>query len=102
MVKAEWSADSSADDWPADSWRLALTRIGGNAGGCHVEEFFADPVGGPVIFNGGGVVSFGQVVGHFLRSVTLQECAATPGVERALREGTTPQVSRRRARRRFE
>ncbi len=28
------------------------------------EEVFADPVFGPVIFNGGGVVGFGQVVRH--------------------------------------
>jgi hypothetical protein len=39
------------------------------------EEVFADPVFGPVIFKEGGVVGFGQVVGHgvlgWLRGVTL-------------------------------
>ncbi len=33
------------------------------------EEVFADPVFGPFIFNGGGVVGFGEVVGHGVRSI---------------------------------
>ena len=46
--------------WPPGRW-LCDGRIGRGLG----EEVFADPVFGPVIFNGGGVVGFGQVVRHF-------------------------------------
>ena len=37
----------------------------GRSSGCGLgEELLAHPVFGPVIFNGGGVVGFGQVVRH--------------------------------------
>ena len=41
------------------------------------EEIFADPVTGPVIFNGGWVVGFGQVVRHFFFGEPLK-FAETP------------------------
>ena len=43
---------------------LVLDWSGGSAGCGLDEEIFADPVAGPMIFNGGGVVGFGQVVRH--------------------------------------
>ena len=42
---------------------LVLDGLSGSRDG---EEFLADPVAGPVIFNGGGVVGFGQIVRHVL------------------------------------
>jgi hypothetical protein len=42
----------------------ARNRIGARIGRGLGEELLAHPVFGPVIFNGGGVVSFGQVVRH--------------------------------------
>ncbi len=50
----------------------ALVLVGCSGRG-HGEELFADPVFGPVIFNGGGVVGFGQVVRH-------EGSGATPGM----------------------
>ncbi len=42
------------------------------------EELFADPVSGPMIFNGGGVVGFGQVVRHWVWSKAPGMCAKSP------------------------
>ena len=38
------------------------------------EELLAHPVFGPVIFNGGGVVSFGQVVRHIILDESPMDC----------------------------
>ncbi len=46
-------------------------------GGGYDEEFFADPVIGPVIFNGGWVVGFGQVVRHFVFGESPMEMRKT-------------------------
>ena len=49
---------------------LAVRALASDAAGSGVgcgEEVLADPVFGPVIFNGGGVVGFGQVVRHVCR-----------------------------------
>ena len=78
-------------DWP--SGRLVLDRAAGAGVGCG-EEIFADPVFGPVIFNGGGVVGFGQVVRHGFSSASPRRCAANPMIEGLSSEGTTFQVSR--------
>ncbi len=58
------------------------------------EEVLAHPVFGPVIFNGGGVVGFGQVVGHGGLSTSPRGCAPSPLAQRTSSEGTTPHSSR--------
>src|SRR5581483_10367742 len=62
--------------------------------GRYGEELFAHPVLGPVIFNGGRIVSFRQVVGHFVIWRAPGDCGKTP-VKRGFQgEGTTLKVSR--------
>ena len=54
---------------------LVLVGVRAGAGRRNGEEFFADPVAGPVIFNGGRVVGFGQIVRHGFRREVPEKCA---------------------------
>ena len=75
-------------DWPSSLGRL---RRCGSCGRRLGEEVLAHPVFGPVIFNGGGVVGFGQVVRHerLVRSPRgLPQTPFTRGFER----GDHPQL----------
>ena len=61
------------------------------------EKVLADPVTGPVIFNGGWVVGFGQIVRHFVFGEPLEICGNSHENRGFQSEGTTFQVSRWRA-----
>ena len=55
-----------------------------------IEELFADPIFGPVVFEMGGIVGFWQVVGHGVSSGRL---ACGPAGQANPRLGPTPHNS---------
>ena len=57
-------------------------------GGCRLnKQLLADPVFGPVVFDGGGVVGFGQIVRHGGLSACPQKVRGNPDETRISGEG---------------